>query len=150
MARRFEVISEYREAGINLPRRKTKWSAGYDLEAATEVTIEAGEMALVPTGLKAYMEQDEVLMVFIRSSLAVKQGLMLANGTGIIDADYVDNPDNEGHIQLAVRNLSPIAVTIKKGQAVAQGIFLKYLLTDDDAPGQKRLGGFGSTDQNRI
>lgn len=109
------------------------------------VTIPPGETVLVPTGLKVYMEQDEVLMLYIRSSLAVKQGLVLANGTGIIDADYVDNPDNEGHIQLAISNCSGETVTIAKGQAVAQGIFLKYLLTDDDEPGGERLGGFGST-----
>lgn len=149
MGRRFEVVNRYRDAGINLPRRKTKWSAGYDLESATSVTIKAGELAVLPTGLKAYMEQDEVLMVFIRSSLAVKQGLVLANGTGIIDADYVDNPDNEGHIQLAVRNLSSAPVTIDKGQAIAQGIFVNYLLTEDDEVGEERLGGFGSTDQNK-
>ncbi|NLC77216.1 MAG: dUTP diphosphatase [Clostridia bacterium] len=145
MSRRFELVSAYSHLKIKLPRRKTKWSAGYDLEAAAMVTIPPGETVLVPTGLKVYMEQDEVLMLYIRSSLAVKQGLVLANGTGIIDADYVDNPDNEGHIQLAISNCSGETVTIAKGQAVAQGIFLKYLLTDDDEPGGERLGGFGST-----
>lgn len=149
MARRFEVVSQYRDAKINLPQRKTRFSAGYDLEAAASITLKPGETVLLPTGLKAYMEQDDVLMVFIRSSLAVKHGLVLANGTGIIDADYVDNPDNEGHIQLAVRNISSTDVTINKGQAIAQGIFLKYLLTEDDEPGRERIGGFGSTDQNR-
>ncbi|HHW06232.1 MAG TPA: dUTP diphosphatase [Clostridia bacterium] len=138
-------MNDYKDKELSLPQRKTRWSAGYDLAAAEEVTIPAGAVAVVPTGLKAYMEADEVLMLHIRSSLALKQGLVLANGTGIIDADYVDNPDNEGHILLAVYNRSRDPVTIRKGERVAQGIFVKYLCTDDDCPGGDRLGGFGST-----
>lgn len=151
MGRYFAVINDYKDKELSLPQRKTRWSAGYDLAAAEEVTIPAGAVAVVPTGLKAYMEADEVLMLHIRSSLALKQGLVLANGTGIIDADYVDNPDNEGHILVAVYNRSQSPVTIRKGQAVAQGIFVKYLRTDDDTPGGERLGGFGSTNPgNRV
>ncbi|HHX51852.1 MAG TPA: dUTP diphosphatase [Clostridia bacterium] len=146
MGRRFAVVTAYEHRDINLPRRKTRWSAGYDLESAINTRVGPGETVLVPTGLKAYMEQDEVLQVYIRSSLSIKSGLRLANGTGIIDADYVDNPENEGHIQLAIWNSSQQEVTIKKGQAVAQGIFLKYLVTNDDEAGGWRTGGFGSTD----
>jgi dUTP pyrophosphatase len=107
--------------------------------------IEPGKVALVPTGLKAYMEADEVLLLYIRSGLAAKRSLMLANGVGVIDADYADNPDNEGHILVAIANLGPAAVTIAAGERVAQGIFMKYFTTADDAAGGDRLGGFGST-----
>jgi dUTP pyrophosphatase len=72
-------------------------------------------------------------------------GRCLANGVGVIDADYADNPDNEGHILVAIANLGPAAVTIAAGERVAQGIFMKYLTTADDAADGDRLGGFGST-----
>lgn len=148
MSRKFEVIKSYKDKDIRMPWRKTRYSAGYDFEAAEAVSIPPKKIMLVPTGVKAHMEYDEVLTLHIRSSLAVKKGLLLANGTGIIDADYVDNPDNEGHIQLALWNTTKKIITIKKGEAVAQGIFYKYLLTNDDEPGEGRLGGFGSTDKD--
>lgn len=145
MARRFAVVSAYRHHNIHLPRRRTRFSAGYDIEAAEDVTVEAGQIAKVATGLKAYMEPDEVLQIFIRSSWATRYHLGLANGTGIIDADYADNPDNEGHIMIPVINYGESPVTIKAGQAIAQGIFIKYLRTDDDNADGCRQGGFGST-----
>lgn len=142
--RRFAPIAAY--AGkVRLPERKTARSAGYDLAAAADVVLEPGKVALVPTGLKAYMEPDEVLLLTIRSSLAVKRGLMLANGVGVIDADYADNPENEGHIQVAMVNLGSSPVHLAKGERVAQGIFVKYLTTDDDQAAGVRTGGFGST-----
>lgn len=142
--RRFAPVTAY--AGqVSLPERKTARSAGYDLAAAADVVLEPGQVVLVPTGLKAYMEPDEVLLLTIRSSLAVKRGLMLANGVGVIDADYADNPDNEGHIQVAMVNLGSAPVHLAKGERVAQGIFVKYLTTSDDQAAGARLGGFGST-----
>ncbi len=146
MARRFKVVESFKNMGINLPTRKTKYSAGYDFEAGETAHIGPNEIVLISTGIKAYMEYDEVLVLHIRSSLAVKKRLILANGTGIIDADYVDNKNNEGHIQLAVWNTGEEIISIKKGEAIAQGIFLKYLLTCDDAAEKNRIGGFGSTD----
>jgi dUTP pyrophosphatase len=143
--RRFEVISTWQGRGIELPQRKTSASAGYDLEAGERVVLEPGKVTLVPTGLKAYMNQDEVLQLFIRSSLAIKSNLTLANSTAIIDADYVDNPANEGHLLLPLLNRGCEPVIIEKGQRIAQGIFLKYLCTDDDHAEGKRHGGFGST-----
>lgn len=144
MTRKFAAISSY--AGqVSLPVRKTAQSAGYDLEAAEALTIEPGAVALVPTGLKAYMEPEEVLLVYVRSSLAVKRGLMLANGVGVIDADYADNPDNEGHIMIALYNRSNAPVQIAKGERVAQSIFTRFLTTVDDSAAGARLGGFGST-----
>lgn len=142
--RRFAPIAQY--AGqVELPQRKTNWSAGYDLASAAETVVEPGRVVLVPTGLKAYMEPDEVLLLTIRSSLAVKRGLMLANGVGVIDADYADNPDNEGHILVAMVNVGRAPVSIGSGERIAQGLFVKYLTTTDDAAGSARQGGFGST-----
>lgn len=146
MGRRFAVVSAYREAGIHLPVRKTEQSAGYDLEAAADTVLKPGEVTLVPTGLKAYMEPDEVLQVFIRSGYSSRNRLSLINGVGVIDADYADNPDNEGEIMVAIYNHGEAPVVVKKGQAIAQAIFTRYLTTDADRPGGKRTGGFGSTD----
>ena len=145
MVRGFEIISQYLNSGISLPVRKTAASAGYDIAAAQDSTLLPGKVTLVPTGLKAYMAGDEYLGIHIRSGLAVKQGVSLINGQGIIDADYYNNPDNEGHILIAVFNHSDQPVVITKGTRLAQGIFYKYLLADHDCPGGERLGGLGST-----
>ena len=83
--RGFEIIAGYQDRGISLPIRKTCASAGYDIAAAENVCLRVGEMALIPTGLKAYMQSDEYLAIHIRSSMGIRHGLMLANGTGIID-----------------------------------------------------------------
>ena len=145
--RGFEIVSAYEGKGIALPLRGTAASAGYDLSAAESVVIAAGEMAMVPTGVKAYMEPDEVLYIHIRSSLAVKRQLVLMNSVGVVDADYYNNPDNEGHIFIALWNRGKEAVTLKAGERLAQGVFMKYLLADGDTAGkgQDRQVGFGST-----
>jgi len=144
MARRFAVVTGY-EGKVRLPERKTALSAGYDLEAAEDVTLAPGEVALIPTGLKAYMEPGEVLLLYIRSSVAVKRGLTLVNGVGVIDADYVDNPDNEGHIRIALLNVGRETVSIARGERIAQAIFTPYLMVDGDAASGERKGGIGST-----
>ncbi len=142
--RRFAPVAAY--AGrVTLPARKTARSAGYDLEAADDVTVAPGEVALIPTGLKAYMGEDDVLLLYIRSSLSVKRALMLANGVGVVDADYADNPDNEGHIMVAVYNHGSAPIQVAKGERVAQGMFVHFLATVDDTAGGQRTGGFGST-----
>lgn len=145
--RGFEVVGAYMGKGITLPARKTASSAGYDLAAAEAVTLKPGESALIPTGLKAYMQADEVLFLYIRSSLAAKYALTLTNSVGVIDADYYDNPQNEGHIYVAVKNNGPAPVSIARGERLAQGIFVKYLTVDGDlaGAGERREGGFGST-----
>lgn len=145
--RGFEIVSGYQGRGVTLPQRKTGKSAGYDLQAARTVVVAPGGTAMVPTGLKAYMQDDEVLTIHIRSSMAVKRGLMLVNNVGIIDADYYNNEDNEGHIFIALWNRGREAVTIESGERIAQGIFMKYLTVDGDAAGEgeARTGGFGST-----
>jgi dUTP pyrophosphatase len=147
--RGFEIISEYIDKDINLPIRKTKYSAGYDVEAAKDVVIPPFTLGtkpvLVPTGLKAYCPNDEFYMLVNRSSNPLKRGLVLANGIGIIDADYYNNPDNEGHIQLMFYNYSDKEYIIKKHENIGQVIFSKYLTVDNDKAEGIRTGGFGST-----
>ena len=140
--RKFEIM---RPEGI-IPLRGTSYSAGYDFAVPEEVTIEPGEQKTVKLAVCAQMEKDEVLLIFIRSSLGMKKGLILANGTGVIDSDYYGNPSNGGEICVCLKNLSDKSCTIQKGERVAQGIFVKYLTTDDDAAeGKTRTGGIGST-----
>ncbi len=149
--RGFEIVKEYVNKGINLPVRKTKHSAAYDIEAAEDIVIPKFypgiKPTLIPTGLKAYMQSDEVLLIVPRSSGPKKQGISFPHNIGVIDSDYYDNPDNEGHIFVQCINLKDEDVVIKKGEAVAQAIFQKYLTVDDDNAEGKRTGGFGSTDR---
>lgn len=145
--RGFEIIASFSQAGLVIPERKTAYSAGYDIAAAQDMIAHAGQLTLIPTGLKAYMPADEYLAVHIRSGLSIRHQLCLMNGQGIIDADYYNNPDNEGHIIVAVWNAGMSAVPIAKGTRIAQGIFQKYLLADHENALEKivRSGGFGST-----
>lgn len=145
--RGFEVAKGYELEGIHLPVRKTSKSAGYDIESFRSVTIRPNKMVIIETGVKAYMKDDEYLAVHLRSSMGIKRELRLANGTGIIDADYYNNPDNDGHILIAVVNMGASPIEIKAGECIAQGIFTKYLLTDDDSATTVRVGGVGSTDE---
>ena len=146
--RGFEIISTYKDKNINLPSRKTAKSAGYDLEAGTDVLIEAGKTAIIPTGLKAYMLDDEYLGIHIRSSLAFKKHLNLINAQGIIDADYYNNPNNEGHAWLKLQNEGDKDYVVKKGDAICQGIFTKFLTVDNEEKIiNERKGGLGSTNK---
>ena len=142
-----EVVSAYMEKGIELPARKTGSSAGYDIQAAEDVTLLPHQVTLVPTGLKAYMQPDEYLGLHVRSGFSIKNQVSCINSQGIIDADYYNNPDNEGHIMLPLINHGEKAVKIARGMRVAQGIFYRYLLVDGDRAGcgAGRGGGFGST-----
>ena len=147
--RGFEIAKGFENAGINLPIRKTKYSAGYDIEAAEDIIIPAFKRdqkpTLVKTGLKAYMEGDEMLLLYNRSSNPGKKGLILANSVGVIDKDYYGNPDNDVNIMFAFYNVKSSDIEIKKGDAIGQAIFQKYLVTDDDSAEGERIGGFGST-----
>ena len=146
--RGFEIAKGFEDKGINLPVRKTKYSAGYDIEAAEDITIPSFRKGmnptLVKTGLKAYMQDDEVLLLYNRSSNPKKKGLIMANSVGVIDKDYYGNPDNDGHFMFAFYNIKE-DIEIKKGEAIGQAIFQKYLVTDDDNAEGQRIGGFGST-----
>ena len=147
--RGFEIAKGFEEKGINLPERKTRCSAAYDIEAAEDVVVPSFKKGMKPTlvatGLKAYMQDDEMLVLYNRSSNPKKKGLILANSVGIIDKDYYGNEDNDGHIMFAFYNIKEEDVTIKKGECIGQAIFQKYLLTDDDNAEGIREGGFGST-----
>ena len=149
--RGFEIAKGWEDKKINLPVRKTKNAAGYDFEAAEDITIDpfipGSNPFLVKTGIKVYMNDDEYLMLCNRSSNPKKKGLVLANSVGIIDADYYGNPDNDGAIMFAFYNYKSEPVVVKKGEAIGQGIFMKYLTCDDDNATGKRKGGFGSTDK---
>lgn len=147
--RGFEIAKGFEEKEINLPVRKTKYSAGYDIEAAEDCIVPAFKPGIAPTlvktGLKSYMGEGEYLMLCNRSSNPKKKGLVLANGVGIVDADYYENPDNDGHIMFAFFNIKDEDIEIKKGDAIGQGIFQKYYSVDNDNAQGERLGGFGST-----
>ena len=147
--RGFEVAKGFEDKNINLPVRKTKFSAGYDVEAAEDVIVPSFKKGMAPTliktGIKAYMPDDEVLMLYNRSSNPKKKGLILANSVGVVDKDYYGNQDNDGHIMFAFYNIKDEDIEIKKGECIGQAIFQKYLLTDDDAAEGERISGFGST-----
>lgn len=169
--RGFEKVTTFEE--INLPKRATKAAAGYDFEAASDVVIPSiwksgiatalkvalkkeetfldEEMVkqvkpvLVPTGVKAYMGEEEFLQLCNRSSNPLKNFLLLGNGVGVIDSDYYNNENNEGHIMFQFLNFGLREVTIKKGERVGQGIFLPFLKADEDSATTERQGGFGSS-----
>ncbi len=149
--RGFEIAKGFEEAGINLPIRSTKNSAGYDVEAAESIdipTFKKGQKPiLVKTGIKAYMQNDEVLILANRSSNPGKKGLILANSIGVVDSDYYENPDNDGHIMYAFYNIKEEAIHIEKGERIGQAIFQKYLVSDNDVAEGERTGGFGSTNK---
>ena len=147
--RGFEIAKGFENKEIKLPVRKTKYSAGYDIEAAEDTIIPSFKKGIKPTlvktGLKAYMPEDEYLMLCNRSSNPKKKGLVMANSIGIIDSDYYENPDNDGHFMFAFFNIKAEDIEIKKGDVIGQAIFQKYLTVDNDKAEGERVGGFGST-----
>lgn len=156
MIRKFEYVKrvistgyETKELKFNLPKRSTQKSAGYDFECPERIEIPPYKIGdnpvLVPTGVKVYMPDDEFLMLVNRSSNPKKKKLVIPNSLGIIDADYYNNPDNEGEMMFAFYNLSNETVVIEAGEKLGQGIFQRYYITDDDNAEGERIGGFGST-----
>lgn len=148
--RRFELVKdEFRKhvgVDIILPQRSTKHSAGYDFYLPCDVRILPYERTkIIATDVKAKMEEDEVLLLFVRSSIGIKKGLVLSNGTGVIDSDYYSNEDNDGNIGISLYNTTDETVYLKKGERVMQGVFVKYLSTDNDDTDTERNGGIGST-----
>ncbi len=148
--RGFEVAKGWEDKNINLPIRKTAKSAGYDVEAAEDIVIPPFERGckptLIHTGLKAYCQDDEWYMLANRSSHPGKKKLVLANGIGIIDADYYCNPDNDGEFMFAYYNLGTEPYEMKKGDVCGQVVFQKFLIVDNDNATGERVGGLGSTD----
>ncbi len=115
-----------------LPRRNSKKTAGYDIYLLDDVVLEPREVKRIPTGIKCCYEDDVVLFLVVRSSVGFKYNIRLCNQVGVIDADYYNNLDNEGHIFICVQNESDKKWEFKRGDALVQGIFVKYLTTDDD------------------
>ena len=172
---KFEKVSKYANADFAMPIHKTAASAGYDFVVAKDTLVPSyhkqmdkltqqfiqdpltlkemknlckacgAKPTLVSTGVKCYLEPDTYLELSVRSSTPLNSWLILANSKGIIDADYADNPDNEGEIFFQLINLSPYDIMLQKGDTIGQGIIYKYLKTDDDAAVGERTGGFGST-----
>ena len=145
---KFETIVAYPDA--KLPERATKYAAGYDFYIAAETVCPPGEITLIPTGVKCELDKNCWLQLAVRSSTPKKKHLMLANGIGIIDADYYNNPDNEGHIMFQVYNFGKEPVTLEKNDRIGQGVICRYEVTDDDMAKGLREGGFGSTDAASI
>ena len=136
MSRGFEVVKGYEDKNINLPVRKTKFAAGYDIEAAEDIVIPSFKKGmaptLIPTGIKAYMEDDEVLYLYNRSSNPKKKGLILANSVGVIDKDYYNSPKNEGHIFIKLYNEGTEDYVVHKNDKIVQGLFIKFLIVDNE------------------
>ncbi|KRM58395.1 dCTP deaminase/dUTPase family protein [Secundilactobacillus malefermentans] len=178
MTRGFKVVKAYQGKDVKIPSRATKNAAGYDFESAADFTLPSiwkmdfikilrtirkeqpfsdgdAEKAkkilkpfLIPTGIKAYMAPNEVLILANRSSGPLKHGTILPNGIGVIDADYYDNESNEGEIFIQLINFGLFDRHIKKGERIGQGIFLNYLVADDEVSASSvRTGGFGSSDK---
>ena len=148
--RGFEIVKGYEDKGIKIPVRKTERAAAYDIESAEDITIPVYKPGikptLIPTGLKAYCQDDECYLLLSRSG-GPKKGLLTPHGLGLIDADYYENPENDGHFMVQVFNCSDHELHIKKGEAIAQVMFMKYLTCDGDNAKGIRQGGFGSTDK---
>ena len=148
--RGFEIAKGWEDKGVNLPKRSTKNAAGYDIEAAEDVVIEpfknGMKPTLVATGLKAYCGDDEWFMLANRSS-GPKKGFLFPHSFGIIDSDYYENENNDGHLFVQCINIKDEPLVIKKGDVIAQVVFMKYLITDGDNAEGVRTGGFGSTDK---
>lgn len=122
------------------------WKTYWTLDEMAALTKKTGaKPTLVTTGVKVYLPADHYLKLAIRSSSPLKYWLVMANSEGVIDADYADNPDNEGEIFFQLINFTPVPLLIKKGDILGQGIILPYGTTIDDKAGGARTGGFGST-----
>lgn len=143
------VVKEHKkhDVEVTLPVRSTQNSAGYDVYLPVDVKIEPNKTVVVFTDVKAYMQPNEVLMMFVRSSIGIKRNVVLANGTGVIDADYYSNESNDGNIGLALFNQSNEVVELKAGERVAQGVFMPFLVADNGNTNNVRTGGTGSTNK---
>ena len=133
---------------IEIPKRSTMKSAGYDIKSMEDGIIKPGEAKSFKTGLKVTMNDDEVLYIYSRSSQGYKYNVSLANSVGVIDSDFYNNPSNEGHFQVRLINLGNEDYLVNIGDRIAQGVFMKYLVVDDEEEiKSKRTGGLGSTNK---
>ena len=133
---------------IKLPERKTKYSAGYDICSPIDISIPSGQRRVIPTGIKVVFEEDEMetwhLQMFVRSSVGIKDGVVLTNGTGVIDSDYQFG-NNDGDMMLALLNTSEKLVKYKAGDRICQAVFMIHGITSNDKASGDRTGGIGST-----
>lgn len=149
--RGFEIVKDCKRVNsgeIRLPKRASIHSAGYDFYMPRDVIIMANSTSdIIFLDVKAYMSTNEFLQIHIRSSLGIKKGITLANGTGIVDGDYYNNPDNDGNIGISFRNNTDKDIYLKRGDRVAQGIFCEYMVADTTGANEheERTGGFGSS-----
>ena len=153
MSRKFEYVSRITSTGyemktpeFNLPKRATKHSIAYDFYSPEDFVVEPHSKYMLWTGVKAQFLDDEALLLNVRSSMG-KKNIMLSNTQAWIESDYYNNKDNEGEIGLFFYNYGDEKWEVKKGDRIAQGMFIKYLTTDDDNAEGIRNGGFGSTNQ---
>lgn len=131
---------------LSIPIRHTKNAAGYDFHAPFPFTLNPGEIIKMPTGIKVIMEDDELFMIVDRSSTGFNYNIRICNQVGIIDADYYNNEKNEGHMLIAFQNEGLKPWFVEKGDRVAQGIFIKYLVVDNEEnTTNARTGGIGNT-----
>lgn len=135
-------VNEYK-----LPQKGSKKAAGYDFFNPEEVEIQPNEIKYVKTGVKALFPDNVALLLLNRSSNPKKKGLILANGVGLVDADYYNNEDNEGEIAFAFMNIIQNPIIIQKGEKLGQGMFIEYkdVTNYNDEEVEERKGGFGST-----
>lgn len=155
--RKFEIISinqfnkdfkniDTKYEDIIIPKRSTKFSAGYDFYMPYDLTVKKNEVVLIPTGIKVMLNSDEFLGIYIRSSLGFKYNLRMCNQVGIIDSDYYNNPSNEGHIFVKLKNEGDNDIILKKYDRYVQGIIQKYYIVDNEKEIEDiRVGGIGSS-----
>ena len=146
MTRGFEVVREdmrKTSGDITLPTRGTRNAMAYDFYANDNYNVMPNQIAKIWTDVKAYMGENECLIINVRSSMGGK--FMLANSSGWIDADYFDNESNDGNIGVFLKNISDKPLTISKGERVAQSAFFNFLVSDNGNSDKERNGGWGST-----
>lgn len=151
--RRFERVSagqHYPAEDVIMPVRATRGSAGYDFVLPADITIPAGKIVKIATDVKARMRPHDTLLLTVRSSLPIKRKLVMPHGVAVIDADYYGNPENDGNIMGVLWNIGSEDVILRKGERFMQGLFVEYMVTDDDAVTARRQGGMGSTDDPAI
>lgn len=146
--RGFEVVREqYRrtDGEVTLPTRGSSKAMAYDFYANSTYTVQPNGVAKIWTDVKAYMGDTEALILNVRSSMGGK--FMLANTQGWIDSDYYSNEDNDGNIGVFLKNISDKEITIERGERIAQGMFINFLVSDNGNTDNIRKGGFGSTNK---
>ena len=129
-----------------LPRYATAGAAAMDLSACLDdpITLAPGERAIVPTGISMAIPPAHVGLLFARSGLAIKEGVALANGVGVIDSDY------RGEVKVGLINLSDEPRTIQHGQRIAQLAIMPVTLVrpvevEELGDTRRGMGGLGST-----